>query len=644
MQGSRDSVWRGYVVALAATAVAVLGRWVLDPWLGEYHPTPTLYGAVALTVWFAGYRPAVLAALVGYVACDWLFVDPRGQFSAFENTRNLLGLAAYLLSCAIIIAFGEAMRTARQRAERDRKLALEAGEALKASQAKESRQQQFLYDSERRLQVVQSVGGVGVWEWDLRSNELYWTPELERLYGLPVGSVHVYEDFRRRIHPDDLPTAESVRDEAVAQHRDFAMEFRAVQPNGNIVWILSRGAAEYDESGTAIRVWGVSLDITERKRVEEALQQADRRKDEFIATLAHELRNPLAPIRNAVEVLKATDTPGQLSWARNVIERQVVHMARLLEDLLDVSRISRNRVELRLSRVTLASVVESALETSRPLIDARGHRLTVTLPAETVWLDTDPVRLSQVFSNLLNNAAKYTEKTGQIRFVAERHGSELIASVQDDGMGIVPEMLPRVFEMFEQGKPALERSQGGLGIGLSLAKALVEAMGGRIEAHSDGPGKGSRFDIHLPIAQQSSSERPRADEEGRTRVGKRRFLIADDLKDSADSLAMMLKLLGHDVQTAYDGKAAVAAAESFRPDVAVLDLGMPKLNGYEACRQIRSQEWGKPICVIAVTGWGQDEDRRRTQAAGFDHHLVKPVEAGVLMSLIESLPKSRPVS
>jgi PAS domain S-box-containing protein len=774
MPGSRHSTWRGYLIALAATSIAVLGRWFLDPWLGDYLPLPTLFGAVAIAVWFGGYRAAVLAVVVGYLASYWLFVDPRGQFAGVDSTRNLLGLAAYLFSCTIIIAFGEALRTARRRAEDDRKLVLweaeerrKAEESLAASAAKET---QALHKSEQRLRVAQSVGGVGVWEWDVRSNDLYWTPELEKIYGLPPGSVHVYDDFRRRIHPDDLAAAEAVRDDAIAQQRSFAMEFRAVRPDGDIIWILSRGAAEYDEAGIAARVWGVSLDITERKRAEQALresearfrtmantsaviiwvtdatgrvefvnqayrtyagitdedvqehkwqlaihpddadryvaeflrcvrdnlpfyarcrikradgawrwiesygtprfgpageftghvgsgldihdlvvaqdvlQEADRRKDEFIATLAHELRNPLAPILNAVEVLKARDAASQLSWARNVIERQTVHMARLLEDLLDVSRISRNRVELRVSRVQVAAVVESALETSRPLIDAGGHHFTVSLPTETIWIDTDPVRLAQVFSNLLNNAAKYTEKGGRIQFIVERNGSAVVASVRDDGIGIIPEMLPRVFDMFQQDKPALARSQGGLGIGLSLAKGLVEAMGGRIEVHSDGPGKGSTFSVHLRVAEDSTGERPRPMDEARNVASeRRRFLIADDLQDSADSLAMMLELLGHDVQTAYDGEQAVAIAQGLRPDVAVLDLGMPKLNGYEVCRQIRAQEWGKRICVIALTGWGQDEDRRRTQAAGFDHHLVKPVEAGALMRLIASLPSPGPV-
>jgi CheY-like chemotaxis protein/two-component sensor histidine kinase len=295
-------------------------------------------------------------------------------------------------------------------------------------------------------------------------------------------------------------------------------------------------------------------------------------------------------------------------------------------------------VELRISRVTLASVLESALETSRPLIEAGRHELTVDLPRETIWLDTDPVRLAQVFSNLLNNAATYTEKGGRIQVVAARQGSELLASVQDNGIGIVPEMLPRVFDMFRQENPALERSQGGLGIGLSLAKGLVEAMGGRIEVRSDGPGKGSQFTVCLPVADDSASERPHpAEPVAVASLDKRRVLVADDVKDSADSLAMMLKLLGHEVHTAYDGKEAVAAAQSYRPDVAVLDLGMPKLNGYEVCRHIREQEWGKRICLIALSGWGQDEDRRRTEAAGFDHHLVKPVEVAALMRLIGSV-------
>jgi CheY-like chemotaxis protein len=284
-------------------------------------------------------------------------------------------------------------------------------------------------------------------------------------------------------------------------------------------------------------------------------------------------------------------------------------------------------------------VVDAALETSRPVIKAGGHELSVTLPAEPIWLAADPVRLAQVFANLLNNAAKYTEEGGRLRLHAELQGTGVVVSVADSGIGITAEMLPRIFEIFSQAKPALVRSQGGLGIGLSLVKGLVELHGGMIEVRSDGPGQGSEFVVRLPNARTTPVEeppRPGQDEENRP-VCKRRVLIVDDNRDSADSLAMLLNVAGHEVGTAYDGEQALETAEALRPDVILLDIGMPKLNGYEVCRRIREQPWGQGTFLIALTGWGQEEDRRRTEEAGFDHHMVKPVDPAVLMRILASL-------
>ena len=394
-------------------------------------------------------------------------------------------------------------------------------------------------------------------------------------------------------------------------------------------------------------------DLTEQRHYQElqraqaALKEADRSKDEFLATLAHELRNPLAPIRNALQILKAKGPPDpELQWARDVIDRQVQLMARLLEDLLDVSRISRNKLELRKERVELADVVEAALETSRPLIEAGGHEFTVTLPPEPIHLEADPVRLAQVFANLLNNAAKYTEDGGRIRLTAERHEGDVVVSVKDNGIGIVAEMLPRIFEIFSQSNRALARSQGGLGIGLSLVKGLVELHGGSIEVRSDGADRGSEFVVRLPVAAETPGRepaRPGEDEQPKP-VTKRRILIADDNRDSADSLAMLLKIMGNEVGTAYDGEQAVEAAEALRPDVVLLDIGMPKLNGYDACRRIREQPWGRGMFLIALTGWGQEEDRRRTEEAGFNHHIVKPVDPAALMKLLASLSAEQEAS
>ena len=386
----------------------------------------------------------------------------------------------------------------------------------------------------------------------------------------------------------------------------------------------------------------VDAQMRERQQAEDALRLADRRKDEFLATLAHELRNPLAPVRNAVELLRLKQSADpDVARSRDVIARQVSQMARLLDDLLDVSRITRNRLELRRQAVTLDSIVDSAVETSRPLLDAARHELDVSVPQQ-MYIDGDPTRLAQVFANLLNNAAKYTPRGGTIRLSAERTGEEVVVSVTDNGIGFAPEARPHLFEMFSQATPALERSQGGLGIGLSLVKALVEMHGGSVDARSDGHGTGSEFIVRLPVMAPDSgfaaTHAGASVADGADR--KWRVLVVDDLKDAADSLAALLETLGHEAHVAYDGEQGVGAARRLKPEVVFLDLGMPKINGYDACRTMRS-DFGNDIFLVALTGWGQDDDRRRSAAAGFDRHLVKPVEPAALGAMLASLPEVR---
>jgi PAS domain S-box-containing protein len=381
-------------------------------------------------------------------------------------------------------------------------------------------------------------------------------------------------------------------------------------------------------------------DNTAQRQTEEALRAADRRKDEFLATLAHELRNPLAPIRNAVQILQEKGPPiPELQWARGVIDRQVLVMARLLEDLLDVSRISRQRLELRTELLSLTTVVDAALETSRPVIEAAGHELTVTVPTAPLQFMGDPVRLEQVLSNLLNNAAKYTEGPGRIVLTAVQDGKDVVISVKDNGIGIDEAMVPELFRIFSQQQGTHGRTQEGLGIGLSLVKGLVELHGGSVSARSDGPGKGSEFIVRLPLAAATplkDAEPAEPDDLQQSRA-RYRILIADDNRDGADSLAMLLQVKGHEVETAYAGDQAVEIAEQMRPDAILLDIGMPKLNGYEACRRIRAEPWGRDIVLIALTGWGQEDDRRRTREASFDLHLVKPVDSVDLLKTLASV-------
>jgi signal transduction histidine kinase len=388
--------------------------------------------------------------------------------------------------------------------------------------------------------------------------------------------------------------------------------------------------------------------LAEMTRLRDLLQQrsqelteANRQKDEFLATLAHELRNPLAPIRNAVHILELKSHPDpEVQWGLEVIDRQLQQMIRLIDDLLDLSRITRNTLDLRKERVDLGEVLQVAVETSRPLIEEGGQEFVVTPPPEPIDLDADPIRLAQVISNLLNNAAKYTERGGHIWLTAERQGHEAAVTVRDTGIGITAELLPRIFEMFTQGDRSQGRAQGGLGIGLTLVKQIVELHGGTIMTHSDGPGTGSTFSIRLPVISAASPMRPRASRENERTApaSSRRILVVDDHLASADALGKLLRIKGHDVRTAHDGLAAVEMADEFRPDVVLLDIGLPKMNGYEVAQRIREQPWGQGMVLIAITGWGQETDRHRSQEAGFDHHLVKPVALPTLLHLLASLP------
>ena len=394
------------------------------------------------------------------------------------------------------------------------------------------------------------------------------------------------------------------------------------------------------EGATAILV--ALQDITERKAAEQALKEAARRKDEFLATLAHELRGPLAPLRNMLEVMKRAGNDGDLiKQARATMDRQVSQMTRLIDDLLDLSRISRDKIELKRERLELASVVYHAVEASRPFSDSAGHELSVALPLEPIYLDADPVRITQVIGNLLNNACKYTESGGNIWLSAERQGSDLVMKVKDTGVGIPTDMLSRIFEMFAQVGRSLEQSQGGLGIGLTLVKRLVELHGGSVEAFSEGPGRGSEFVVRLPALadtdQVPQQAEPTADAQTATA---RRILVVDDNRDSATSFAVLLQIAGNETCVVHDGLEAVEAAERFRPDVVFLDIGLPTLNGYDACRRIRAGSRGKDLAVVAVTGWGRNEDRNKSNEAGFDAHMVKPVTFDAVKKLLASLPKT----
>jgi signal transduction histidine kinase/ActR/RegA family two-component response regulator len=414
---------------------------------------------------------------------------------------------------------------------------------------------------------------------------------------------------------------------------------------------LRRQASERQEAAQALREVNEALLVSAIRQHELAevaeslstqLQAAVLARDHFIACVSHELRNPLAALSSGLQLLKlAGKEPVAAERSRAMMERQLKQIVRQVDDLLDLSRITTGKLELHKECVDIASVVRDAVEASRPLIDSQGHELTVTLPPGQVLLDADPTRLAQVFLNLLTNAAKYSERGGRIQLSVERDGNEAVVSVRDTGIGIPAANLPHVFAVFVQVDTSSQRSQGGLGIGLSLVKEFVVLHGGRVEARSDGPGKGSEFVVRLPTTTAVAVEPTTAAAEG-SRGPRGRVLVVDDNRDAAESLAEILGILGHEVRTAHDGEAGVAVAAEFRPEVVLMDLGMPKVDGYEAARRIRAEPWGSEPVLVALTGWGADDDRWRTHDAGFDRHLVKPVALTAITELFATLRSAPP--
>ena len=490
-----------------------------------------------------------------------------------------------------------------------------------------------LRQSEEKFRTISHAAPAIVWVTD-DEGIVFINERWTQYTGQPLEQA-LGQGWSAAVHPEDNERLRPYRERCRRTGEPYEGEIRYRRKDGEYRWhafraLPSRGA------GGAIEQWfGVSVDVHDARQAQEALQEADRRKDEFLATLAHELRNPLAPIRNALQLLqrlRIEDPTARV--AQDIMDRQVRHMVRLIDDLLDVSRITRGRLELRRQPVELAQVIEQALETSRPHL---SQQLTISLPSEPIHLDADPVRLSQVLSNLLNNAAKFTPKSGRIGVSASLEGGTAVIRVRDTGVGIAPEQLARIFQIFSQAGSALDRSTGGLGIGLSLARSLVELHGGTIEARSEGRDKGAEFVVRLPVlALPDPAELPERPAPASYGGAVRRVLVVDDVRDSVDSLAALLRMDGNVVETAADGLEAVRKAEAFKPDLILLDLGLPHLNGFEACELIRRQPWGRGIVIVALTGWGQDEDRRRTLDAGFDAHLVKPVHADALRALLAS--------
>lgn len=538
-------------------------------------------------------------------------------------------------------------------------------------------QEKQLRISEQRFRQIADTMPQIVWVTRPDGYHEYYNRRWYEYTGL-TAEESIGSSWNNPLHPADRQLSIDRWNHSLQTGEPYEIEYRFRSQAGDYRWFLGRALPVRDEAGQIIRWFGTCTDIddakrtaTERSKLAADLAEADRRKDEFLATLAHELRNPLAPIRNGLQILRLTgQQSGQVNQAtervQTMMERQLTQMVRLIDELMDISRISRGKVELRREPVEISAVIEQAVETSRPAIEQAEQVLTVTLPPQPIYLQADGVRLVQVFSNLLNNACKYSEPGSEIFLTVKLDAvpqsenlrreafnnetsdnearEEVVISIRDTGIGISADMLPEIFELFTQVKGAFERAsgqaatptQGGLGIGLTLVKQLVEMHGGSVRAGSEGLGQGSEFVVRLPtiIEQRQTAENTGSKPQP---MNARRILIVDDNEDSAMTLSMLFEMTGDETQTAHDGLKALAAAETFQPDVALLDIGLPEISGYDVARKIREQPWGKTMVLVALTGWGQVEDRQKSKEAGFDGHMVKPVDHEALLKLLDEL-------
>ncbi len=501
------------------------------------------------------------------------------------------------------------------------------------------------------LSLAQHIVAAGVWDLDLVSGEDYFSPAYYDLYGLHHGERITFERWlMKRVIAEDRRRLTEAGRQLFESGTEWNTEFRIEHPTRGLRWLASVGRLERSADGQRLRFTGMDIDITERKRMEaqlqdyvKVLQDADRRKDEFLAMLGHELRNPLHAILGAVDLLQIVGpSDPEFDATRNVIDTQVSHMARLIDDLLDVSRLTLDKLELRKEDLDLNDALEDALSATRSAIAARDLQLEIATPGQSLILYGDRVRLTQVFANLLGNAAKYTPKQGKIQVTVNRHGDEAVVSVRDNGIGIPPEKINHLFDLFYQAHGSREYGNSGLGIGLTLARRLVELHGGRIEARSDGVEKGSEFMIHLPLTKQESFRKDlKQVSDFNESTTRRRILVVDDNETTTKLLTTLLKNLGHDVKAANDGAKAIEEAAIFQPEVVMLDLSMPGMDGYEACRRIRKQSWGKQIVLLAVTGLGSAETENLAQEAGFDEVVIKPVSVADIMQLVDSILDNR---
>ena len=621
-------------LAPALTACALAARIVLDPYLQGESPYPTFFIAVTATAYLAGPGPAILAAVLGGAAAEWFFIVPRHELRP-HSSAEWLGMAFYFAVCAAVIGMTTLLSRARERSESSATEAARRGAELEREVEERKRTEAALRDSEEKLRLAKDAARMGAWNWNLLTGELAWTDRCKALFAIPPDTAMSYAVFMSAIHPDDRQQVDRAVKDALAQRSDYDAEMRVPWPDGGVRWVATHGRALLGEGGEPERMTGMAFDITDRKRAEEALRNADARKSEFLGVLSHELRNPLAPIRNSLYLLDRVPPDSlQAKHAKEVVRRQTEHLSRLVDDLLDVTRVSRGKIRLQRERFDVRKVVRRTCEDLRSTFDQSGIDLHLDLPADPVWVDGDPTRIAQVVGNLIQNANKFTPARGIVTVALRAHGEQATIEVIDTGIGMEPGVVEHMFEPFTQEERGLARTRGGLGLGLALAKGLIELHGGRIEAHSAGAGRGSEFVVTLPLAEPALQATSAPAVIARTVPAARRVLIVEDNLDAAQTLAEVLELEGHEVRMARDGNTGLAMAREEKPDVVFCDIGLPDLDGYGVARALRADESLRSIRLVAVTGYAQPEDKERAREAGFDAHLAKPSPIEEVISLV----------
>lgn len=616
-----------YGGALAATMIAIGLRFAVDPILGRSGFAVLLTGML-IAAWVGGLGPSLLCQTLILFANALWFQPERGVHSPL-TLQGIVSLMAYYSVGSIVAVLSDARHLAQRRAQ--------------------ERQREAKSQREKLLTTLSCMAD-GVVVTDAEGQVTQMNPAAEAMTGWlltesrgkPVRDLFSLCDPLSH-EPIENPVHRTLRDgQALKETVRLMLSTRHDGPLPVSYSVAPVRAGDDLSEGVVM----VIRDETERLRTERALRNADKRKDEFLATLAHELRNPLAPISMGLELLKISgDDPAGAEEVRSMMERQTRHMVRLIDDLLDVSRITRGKLELRCSQVPLSEVVRNAIDATRPAMEEAGHEFLMRLPEREVLLYADPGRITQVLSNLLHNAAKYTPAGGRIELVGEVVGDEAAVTVIDNGCGIATDQLGAIFDMFMQVRDAKERGHQGLGIGLTLVRRLVEMHGGSVVAASSGLGQGCRFCVRLPLVQRvkASGIEPATTDCAKSNGSQRRVLVVDDNPDALKSLSLLVSLMGHEVRQARDGAEALSVADDFRPEVIFMDLGMPKLSGFDAARRIREELWGQDVLLVATTGWGQDDDRRRTKEAGYDHHLVKPILPLHVQELLAAPPLKRDV-